>query len=922
MNADRWQAIGDLFERALPLSAGDRAPFLEEACADDPDLRGEVLSLLTSHDAAGGFVQNRIKGAVAAFCATSLSMAGPARAGPYRLVRELGRGGMGTVFLAERDDDQYHARVAVKLVRPGMDTEFILGRFRRERQTLARLEHPNISRLLDGGTTEDGLPYIVMEYIDGLRLTDYADTHALTIEARLRMFLDVCGAVDYAHRNFIVHRDLKPGNILVDAQGVPKLLDFGVCKLLRTESIADDDTVEGMLTPRYASPEQLRGEPVTPLSDIYSLGAVFYELLVGKVPRHFEKLTPEAIESVLSGPAIAPPSAVAGDVPRSRRLSGDLDNIAMCALESDPQRRYPSAASFADDLRRHLDHEPIRARPQAVIYRALKFVRRHRVRVAAAVTVCAALSIGLAVSIYQNRIAASRLRQLKSLAGELVFGLHDAIRDLPGATLARRKIVETGLLYLDASAESVKGDPSAEKELARAYRRLGDVQGYVQGSNLGDPEGALARYRSALALLDDAVRLAPQDLEAATELLIVFRRMGTLQAYTRRLSDAVRTLRDGIELGAPLSASGDPNLTAALADLYLGSSEARRNMGDDRGAVQDATECLRLYQQTVERRPSDPDLRQALSNAYAAVGMAESGTGRLNEALSHYRRGVEEMVKLVASAPNNVSWSRDLMLAHGHVADVLGNPDMQNLGDREGALEEYRKAAEIGKRLHEADRADMRAATDYGIVLSRLETAMDDGDVPAKVAVQRESLQVLEEASRISPGDVSLWIYRSLVQQHLGDAFAAGGQLEPARRAYQESVELAASGIETGHASLLTLYIQSSRRLALNAVVRGHRDEALRFARQALRASETSPPGATALRAAPRGYAAMGLTYEALSRSHPSATKDREEALSWLTRSLEAWRAAQAEAGFAAPHRREMHEVEEALSRVRQHDDG
>jgi tetratricopeptide (TPR) repeat protein len=468
----------------------------------------------------------------------------------------------------------------------------------------------------------------------------------------------------------------------------------------------------------------------------------------------------------------------------------------------------------------------------------------------------------------------------------------------------------------------VKGDAPSETELARAYRRLGDVQGYVQGSNLGDPEGALARYRTALALLDDALRIAPRSLDAATERLIVYRRVGTLQAYTSRLPDAVKTLREGIELGAPLSASGDPDLMAALAELYLGSSEARRNMGDDRGAVDDASECLRLYQEIVGRRPSDPDLRQALSNAHAAVGMAESGLGLLREALAHYRSGADEMERLVATAPSNVSWSRDLMLAYGHVADVLGNPDMQNLGDRQGALLEYRKAAEIGRRLYEADRADQRAASDYGIILSRVETAMEDGDVAAKVAVQRESLRVLEEASGISPGDVSLRIYRSLVTQHLGDSFTAGGQLEPAFQAYRESATMAASGIDTGHASLLTLYIQSNRRLALNAVGRGHRDEALRFAREALRASETSPPGTAALRAAPRGLAAMGLTYEALARNPPRATKDRDEALSWLTRSLEAWRAAQAEAGFAAPHRREMREVEEALSRVRQHDDG
>src|SRR4029079_19190416 len=198
-------------------------------------------------------------------------------------IRELGRGGMGAVFLAERDDEEYRAKVAIKLVRSGMDTAFILARFRRERQTLARLQHPNISRLLDGGSTDDGLPYIVMEYIDGPWITSYTTQQKLDIEARVRLFQDVCSAVDYAHRNFIVHRDLKPANILVDGAGVPKLVDFGICKLL-VESVTGDDTVGPPMTPNYASPEQFRGEAATTSSDIYSLGVVLYELLTGACP--------------------------------------------------------------------------------------------------------------------------------------------------------------------------------------------------------------------------------------------------------------------------------------------------------------------------------------------------------------------------------------------------------------------------------------------------------------------------------------------------------------------------------------------------------------------------------------------------------------------------------------------------------------
>ena len=915
MNPERWQSIGDLFELALPLPAGERTALLNDACGRDDELRREVVSLLASHNAGGGFVQRRIENALAVFHATSAVGAQPARVGPYRLIQELGRGGMGTVFLAERDDDEYHARVAVKLVRPGMDTEFILARFRRERQTLARLHHPNISRLLDGGTTDTGLPYFVMEYIDGPWLTVFADTHGLAVDDRLRLFLDVCSAVEYAHRQFVIHRDLKPGNILVDVDGIPKLLDFGICKLLQTDAILVSDTVAAPMTPNYASPEQIRGDAVTPLSDIYSLGAILYELLTGTCPRQFRVLTPVAIEEV-SRTAIAPPSAAAADKTVARLLKGDLDNILMRALDAEPQRRYESAARLADDLRRYLDQEPVQARPPTLRYRALKFARRHRVPVAAGAAVFLALAAGLALSVYEARIAGSRLRQIRTMADALVFEVHDAVRDLPGSTKARKIIVQTALDYLNSTLNSVRGDAGAEKELAKAYRRLGDVQGNVQAANLGDPDGALARYRQAIPLVDDAIRRTPGDLDAVTERLVLYDRIGTLQAYTGQLRDAVQTLRDGIRVGSPFAASKNADLMTALAGLYLGSSEAVRNMNDYSAALRDATASLQLFQDVAARRPSDPAVRFPLATAFAAVGMAESGLNQLNGALAHFRDGTAELEALVAAEPRNVSWNRDLMLAYGHIADVLGNPGLQNLGDRAGALRAYRQAAEIGKRLFAADAADHRAALDYGIVLSRVETMMDDGDAAAKRAVQQESIRVLEDAARTSPGNVSPKIYLTLLNQHLGDSFQSTRDLAAARDAYLKSAEIAGAAMKSGHSTLYIMFIQSNQRLALNSVARGRRGEALDFAQRALKTGESPPPGSGPLRAVPRGLSAMALTYAALAKSDMRAAGDRDDALMWIRRSLDAWRASQSEPGFGEPHRREMREVELALARL------
>ena len=309
-------------------------------------------------------------------------------------------------------------------------------------------------------------------------------------------------------------------------------------------------------------------------------------------------------------------------------------------------------------------------------------------------------------------------------------------------------------------------------------------------------------------------------------------------------------------------------------------------------------------------------LNASAANAYAAVGMAESGLGRLDAALAHFRQATAQLERLVADHPQNVTWNRDLMLAYGHVADVLGNPGLQNLGDRAGALRAYRQAADIGKRLYEADRADQRAAADYGIVLSRVETMIEDRDHDAKRAVQQASIHVLEEAARVSPGNISLKIYLSLVYQHLGDSWTAARDVVAAHDAYVKSEAVASTGMQSGHAALYLLFIQIHHKLALNAVLRGHRAEALALARRAFEAGQNPPQGSGPLRALPRGLSAMALTYTALLRSPLRTSSDRQDALTWLGRSLESWRAAQAEPGFGDPHRREMHDVELALAAV------
>jgi serine/threonine protein kinase len=380
-SADRWRRVSELFHEALEHNAGPaRDEWLADHCSGDPDLLREVQARLkagSQRDADGFTVPtvDDIGGNDAAVATIALTQ----RIGPYRVLSELGHGGMATVFLAARDDAEFDQRVAIKVVRGALGTD-ALRRLRIERQILASLEHANIARLIDGGTTPEGVPYLVMEYVDGLPIDEYCIKHELPIGKRLELFCRVCDAVTHAHNSFVVHRDIKPSNILVTADGTPKLLDFGIAKLLDESLIGAPATVEGLraMTPDYASPEQVRGEPITTASDVYSLGALLYELLTGKRPLTFRTRQSAEIVIVVCTAEPRKPSTAVSEGRTSKQLAGDLDTITLTALAKEPARRYATAAALADDVRRHLTGLPVMARPSTWRYRSARFVNRHR----------------------------------------------------------------------------------------------------------------------------------------------------------------------------------------------------------------------------------------------------------------------------------------------------------------------------------------------------------------------------------------------------------------------------------------------------------------------------------------------------------------------------------------------------------------
>jgi eukaryotic-like serine/threonine-protein kinase len=452
MDADRWQRLSPLLDALLELEPDARARSLESLRADDPQLAGDLEDLLALEEGQEDFLSESLVSQLP-------GARQDAMVGPYRLERMLGEGGMGQVWLASRADGLYQKRVALKLLRPGLADPNLRLRFTRERQILARLEHAHIARLLDAGISSDSQPYLALEYVEGEPITDWCDTHSPTVELRIRLFLQVCEAVSHAHANLIVHRDLKPSNILVTPLDEVRLLDFGIAKLLDTAEHAPDNTRTGLraFTLHYAAPEQIRGEPVTTMTDVYSLGVVLYEVLVGAKPYRLKRQSDaEWEEAILAADPMRPSLALqrradesGADAQalrrRAREIAGDFDNIVLKTLAKRPEQRYPSVEALALDLRRALDGKPVQARPQSLAYRTRKFANRHRWVLATSALIATVLISALLIVAWQAQQAYNESARAQAMRS-FVLGLFESAGTTPeGAPLDIRKLLDTGV---------------------------------------------------------------------------------------------------------------------------------------------------------------------------------------------------------------------------------------------------------------------------------------------------------------------------------------------------------------------------------------------------------------------------------------------------------------------------------------------
>jgi eukaryotic-like serine/threonine-protein kinase len=762
-------AVRDLFLRALQVDPEARADFLASAGVST-EIRAEVESLLSLSEGAETFLKQTI-------ASEQPSTLPSGRFGVYELRELIGRGGMGAVYRAERMDGELHQVAAVKVIERAWLDSRAVERFRAERQILASLEHPHIARLIDGGTREDGIPYLVMEYVEGRRIDEYCADRCLGIAERLRIFLPLCEAVEYAHRKLVVHRDLKPSNVLVTAEGQPKLLDFGVARVLDAESGALTRTL--VLTPDFASPEQFRGEPPTTFVDVYGLGAVLYHLLTGAPPHKIEGLSPlELSRTICQTPPTRPSQ-------RNPALARDLDNILLKALHPEPARRYRSAQELAADVERWLEKRPVLATPDSWWYRARRFVERRAIASAAVALAAVAIIAGTATSVYEAHRAQHRLEQVRELAGRFIFDFEKSIRDLPGALAARRMVAETAREYLRNLSADAGSDNIVTRELAEAHFRLSRVEIELSQSKAaqGDLEQAVALLKNVRAdccgpaadrlvyirALSDLARQAlvsrnvaeasaygaealerarawssesPQQPEARLALMIALGSRGVVLHQMGKLADARQTLTEADRLGTQITtaAPADDELAYEHARIQHFLAEVCLLLKDGAAAAEYDGKASKTLEGLVQRHPGNTRWRTmwAMSASTHAAGlglMAEGDHSLFPQAIAASHEACRIAAENAAANPSGRAEADNIVVFESRLADLL-----RKSGRLDEAVSAYREAGGRIDRMVAADAKDQRAqrlkATNQALLGEVLidakrwheaEAALDDG---------------------------------------------------------------------------------------------------------------------------------------------------------------------------------------------------
>ena len=721
----------------------------------------------------------------------------------YRIEAELGSGAMGVVLSAV--DRVLERKVAIKLIRREFAGQVMLSRFRAEREILAALQHPNIARILDAGITEAGLPYIVMELIEGESIDRYCEHHGLSVRQRLELFINVCAAVHFAHQHLTVHRDLKPGNILVTNDGVVKLLDFGIAKVLDPDSSVEALTSLHAMTPEYSSPEQIRGEPITTATDIYSLGVILYRLLTGRSPYRSPNTDPYALAREVCDAEPVKPSAKARESNsiRGKQLAGDLDSIVLMALRKERDRRYESVQQFSADVQRYLDNRTVAARPRTWAYSASRFIARNRAVSLASALLLVVLLAGILATQRQAKIAAAErdraqrhFDSVRQLANSFMFDMHDEIAKLPGSIKARQLLVNKALTYLDLLAHEPGADAALQLELAEAYMRVGRVQGQVGYNNLGDHAAALRSFQQAIALLQGSFGNDPASRPESLQLARAYNLASANLEALGRPAEELEMISKEIDL-MQRRLTLFPDSVEVLAKVGAGfyrRSQFRIGHGDPAGGIADGQRAVELYETIVAKSPEykhRDNLAFAYSNLAENQLKADDPASRA-KGIESLRKALATMREITANKQNDVEGQRHLAVAAAELGTALGT-----VGQAREGRPYVEEALPIFRSLYDADKTNRLARLDL------VESEENAGNLwaalgdPAKAVDHcRSALQLL--GAPPNPPESDLEISAALIeaQTDLAKAYGSAAQAAlaaPTRAVFWREAQLAAT---------------------------------------------------------------------------------------------------------------------------------
>lgn len=874
--------IEAIFNEALDAPAETRDSLVTERCGGDTTLQAEVRALLRACEAEEQLTASR-RGRSEAGDAGSLERR---RVGPYEIDRLLGRGGMGAVYLAHRADGQFDQRVAIKLIDLPLATDFFRERFKQERQILASLQHPFIARLLDGGVTAEGDLYLAMEYVDGTPIHRFCDARRLAVRERLKLFIGVCEAVQFAHQNLVVHRDLKPDNIFVAEDGTPRLLDFGTAKLTSPNlaSQEGDLTRQGFqaYTPQYASPEQVLGNPITTASDTYSLGVLLYLLLTGSWPYDITDLNQQELIRVICHEPPRRPTVAPGS---NDRLDGDLEAILLKALRKEPLDRYRTAEQLAADIQDYLDGRPVAARRGTFRYRAVKFIRRNRLMIAAAVVLALTLAAGVAGVLWQSRVANQERRKadarsadLRELSNSLLSELDEAIKELPGSTGVQKLLVTRVLEHLDrmaADARVAQGDRQTQLDLVNAYVRLGNIQGNEYDQNMGDPGGGLVSIGKALAIAGPLATTNPGDLEAQYALAAAEQARSEILWQTEKIQEAISAMQKAVRGFDALIA--DPHATPAL---FGEAASAYGVLGDEFGApgmpsLGDSENAIKAYRRTIDLDnralsidPSFLRCRRGLALMQMKIGSVELDADPA-QALKDFQIGLKRADALPKAEQGTYSAIRLRWMLRRKEAAAF-----EQLARYKDAAAIFDQELLATRARMSADPLDERALVDLEVVLDDEAGLYDDAAnvelaaPPSSPDEERrnllaardryaEAISVLNRLLKMNPADELRKISKAFDQVQLSAAnqrlHSAGDWAALSRQAMSvlrtKALKVDASGLALDNAGAAALQVQPA----------GLRDPALAVACAERRAARTGHlQTAPSLLALAQAYGALG----------------------------------------------------------------